>query len=380
MEEDRKKGSFDEAEKRKAIQKLQDLIVQGDKVVLLGAGASKCSGLPLIADLTANALSSKALRDDSKKVLGAVQKSFEGEGISTIEDYLSELVDHLAVLDRRKARGASGSTIAISGSEFTREQISAAIEDVKKSIHDQIAIQAAVETHRRFVQCLHRPTRPGKKGSWQKVDYLLLNYDTLIEDALALERIPYADGFEGGATGWWNPQVYDKDDKYGRVFKLHGSINWREMNGEEFPRRLGPAIPQNNQMGIVIWPASTKYRETQLDPFATLMEYARRVLRPLPGRQRVLLVCGYSFSDAHIDIEIDRALRASEGNVTVIVFTYDDRPMKIVEKWHNDPDLSHQVIVFSRRGLFHGEKWLTSDADISWWKFEEVVRLLEGET
>ena len=31
--------------------------------------------------------------------------------------------------------------------------------------------------------------------------YLVLNYDTIIEDALGLGNIPYADGLSGGASG-----------------------------------------------------------------------------------------------------------------------------------------------------------------------------------
>ena len=48
----------------------------------------------------------------------------------------------------------------------------------------------------------------------------------------------------------------------------------------------------------MIWPASTKYRETQIDPFAQLLALARNALRSENQSEKVLVVLGYSFSDA----------------------------------------------------------------------------------
>ena len=92
-------------------------------------------------------------------------------------------------------------------------------------------MRAEIDTHRAFVRAIHKSLRPGKWASDQSVDYLVLNYDTLIEDALALERMPFSDGLDGGSTGWWNPTTLDRTDLVARVLKLHGSINWCELPG-----------------------------------------------------------------------------------------------------------------------------------------------------
>ena len=91
-------------------------------------------------------------------------------------------------------------------------------------------------------------------------------------------------------------------------------------------------LPNITARHILIWPASTKYREAQLDPYAQLAERARHVLRPLGGSQCVLIVCGYRFRDAHINLELDRALRESARNLTIVAFTSDNEPSWYVEK------------------------------------------------
>lgn len=207
-----------------------------------------------------------------------------------------------------------------------------------------------------------------------------MNYDTLIEDALALSKLRYADGLEGGVSGWWSPSTFEQKDLDARVFKLHGSINWAEHPSSTTPLRIASHLKcsQGQASKIMIWPASTKYRETQLDPYANLMHRARNVLNPKNGDQRVLLITGYSFGDAHINLEIDRGLRSSNGNLTVIVFTSDDTPKGVLKNWHEDHAINEQVLIFADKGFFHAEHKAVTTHSIGWWKFENLAQILEG--
>jgi len=128
----------------------------------------------------------------------------------------------------------------------------------------------------------------------------------------------------------------------------------------------------------MIWPASTKYRETQLDPYANLMHRARAVLNPQGGSQRVLLIAGYSFGDAHINLEIERGLRASNGNLTVIAFTSEAEPSGKLQAWYQDNSINEQVLIFADKGFFHAEQKAISTNSIEWWKFENLTQILEG--
>lgn len=364
-----------------AVVKLEELLAQSGRAFLIGAGCSKCAGLPLTTELTQEALGSVALDDTTKAILAAIRDLFDGAAAANIEDYLSELIDLLAIADRRTFRGATQKDVTLGGVSYSEAKLRTAADKIKRGIAEVIQKKVSIETHQNFVKAVHRPLRPGKPTSGQTVDYLVLNYDTVLEDALALERVPFADGLEGGVTGWWCPQTFDRDGLAARVYKLHGSINWCEFSDDPLPRRVGASlqIPAANERRILIWPASTKYRETQLDPFAQLVERARIVLRPSRGSQCVLVVCGYRFGDTHINLELDRALRESTGDLTIVVFTSDNEPSGQLEQWHKDAAVTEQVLVLANRGFFHGTQSAPATKDLLWWKFENITRLLGGE-
>ncbi len=364
-----------------AVEKLEELLAQSGRAFLIGAGCSKCAGLPLMAELTDKVLKSSALSDTTKEILTAIRDQFGETAHANIEDSLSELIDLLAIVDRRTSCGAKEKKITVGENSYSNEQLRTAATQIKQGIASIIEKKVSIETHRHFVRTVHRPLRPGKSASDQTVDYLVLNYDTALENALALECISYADGLDGGATAWWCPEIFERKGLAARVFKLHGSIDWCELLDDPLPRRVGTSleIDTAKDRRILIWPASTKYRETQFDPYAQLMDRARDVMRPSRGSQRVLVVCGYSFGDAHINIEMDRALRESAGDLTLVVFTSENEPNGQLETWVEDEKIRDQVLVFANRGFFHGETSEQSKVDLLWWKFENVTRLLGGE-
>jgi hypothetical protein len=362
-----------------AVGKFENLLEQSGRAFLIGAGCSMCAGLPLTTDLTSRTLESDQLDATSKAILTAIKGLFAGASRANIEDYLSELIDLLAIADRREAREATQQSVALGGAGYSKAQLRSAADQIKRGIAKVIKSKVNIQTHREFVRAVHRTLRVGRLG--QVVEYLVLNYDTVLEDALALERIPFSNGLEGGVTGWWSPRVFDRDGLAARVLKLHGSIDWCEFPDDPLPRRVGPSLGMEaaDERRILIWPASTKYRETQLDPYAQLVDRARGVLRPEQGSQRVLVICGYSFGDAHINIELDRALRESSGNLTIAAFTHESKPFGQLKAWYEDTRIRDQVLIFANRGFFHGTQSDIATTDLLWWKFENVTRLLGGE-
>lgn len=364
-----------------AVAKLEDLMTQSGRVFLIGAGCSKCAGLPLTAELTTKVLENSKIDSITKEILSLIAKEYAGTTDANIEDYLSELVDFLAIIERRTFRGTTKKTVDLCSKSYTVDQLRDGVEQIKRAIADVIDQNVSIETHWQFIKAVHRPIRPGKAIGNQSVDYLVLNYDTLIEDALALEKVPFSDGLDGGVSGWWNPSTFDQEGLMARVFKLHGSINWSEFADDPLPRRLAKTLSvfSKGNSRIVIWPASTKYRETQRDPYAQLASRARDVLRPMDGMQRVLAICGYRFGDSHVNIEIDRALRISEGRLTIVVFTSEENLNGKLADWYRDSTIREQVLVFGKRGFWHGDTVSPSSTDLPWWKFENITRLLGGE-
>ena len=366
-----------------AIDKFEELVLHtgAARAFLIGAGCSKCAGLPLTMELTSIVLESDRLEEATKDILSSVRNSFAGGAGAHIEDYLSEIIDLLAIAERRLERGVPDPKVIVGKETYTVQQMRAAVEGIKREIAKTVGQRLDIDMHRKFVAALHRPVRGDLNSPQEQVDYLVLNYDTAIEDALGLQRIPYADGIDGGATGSWNPQTFERQGLAARVLKLHGSIDWYEIEGEDLPFRVGPNVnaPGPSQRNIVIWPASTKYKETQLDPYAQLATRARQTLRPRPGSQTVLVICGYSFGDQHVNEEIDTALKNSDGNLTVVAFSGENRLVGQLKKWNEDPTVNERVLIFGKNGFFHGTDGFETDQCLSWWRFEEVTRLLGGE-
>ena len=171
-----------------AVAKLEELMTQSGRAFLLGAGCSRCAGLPLTAQLTSDALASTELDASTKEILTAIQGYFAGAKDPNIEDYLSELVDLLAIADRRTLRCATKKEIELATKSYSAALLREATEQIKRAIAKVIDQPVSIETHWKFVKAVHRPVRPGKSVGSQRVDYLVLNYDTLIEDSLALEK------------------------------------------------------------------------------------------------------------------------------------------------------------------------------------------------
>ncbi len=370
---------FSSPELKVVVQDMRELLSQSRLAFLLGAGCSKIAGLPLMPELTETVLGHAEIGSDTKTLLDKVQELFSGAAPATIEDYMSEIVDLLSIAERRTRRGATQSKVSVGDQESDATELQTALDEIKRAVSSAIGDKEVnIAAHQQFVRAIHGSLQAGKAG--RGVDYFVLNYDTLIEDALGLERVVYCDGFTGAATGWWEPSAFRPDGKAARVFKIHGSIDWCLLKDDSLPRRIRSGIKtESDRNHVLIYPAATKYQETQRDPFAQMLHYMRQSLCPGEGREMVLAICGYSFGDSHIDLEIENALYQSEGRLTVAAFINSDEPEGKLRKWLDDTTINEQIRVYTNKGFFHGNKQSKQDSDLPWWKFEILARLLGGE-
>jgi hypothetical protein len=370
---------FSSPELKDTVQDMRDLLSQSRLAFLLGAGCSLKAGLPLMPKLTEEVLGHDKIGKKTKELLNEIRKLFSGAEYATIEDYMSEIVDLLSIAERRTQRGAKQSKISVGDLERDTGELQAALEEIKQAISSAIGDREVdVTSHQQFVRAIHGSLQAGKTA--RGVQYYVLNYDTLIEDALGLERVPYIDGFIGGATGWWEPSTFGTNGEAARVFKIHGSIDWCLLEGDSLPRRIRPEIKtESRKKQVLIYPAATKYQETQRDPFAQLLQHMRLSLCPSERKEMVLAICGYNFGDSHIDLEIENALYQSNGRLTIAAFTGTDEPEGKLKDWLADPTISQQIRVYAQKGFFHGDKEVKLDDEIPWWKFEILARLLGGE-
>jgi len=373
---------------RKAVEDFLNLQSHGKQAYLIGAGCSNCVGIPLMCGLTDDLTTELTKTPEGKAalaILDAIKKGFP-EGKANIEDYMSELVDHIAILDRRTNAGVTSATTALKSKDYSAEHLRAALIEIKKGIRNVICEKTTQsDWHRRFVNSVHGPLPKGQQTNKPPIDYFVLNYDTLLEDGLGMARRCYVDGFSGGITGWWDFDCY-KAESIGsmyteaRLFKLHGSIDWCQVKDDPYPRRLRPSCSGVSALEpVLIWPASTKYTEARRDPFAQMLDHFRHTLESIQSSETILFTIGYSFSDLHINLDIQNGLYRSQKRLTLVSFIGNDTPAGCLLKWASDPNISNQIRVYAKNAFIHGENRLNSSVDLPWWKFESLVRLMEGE-
>lgn len=131
-----------------------------------------------------------------------------------------------------------------------------------------------------------------------------LNYDLLVETALANARRTFINGFREGR---WYPDAFSANSDI-RLYKLHGSLDWveDEMYGIcslTFDRHAKAEDFEIQKSPLLIFGTNAKL--TGRDPFLTLVHAFAQQLRSA----KVLVSIGYSFSDKYINEIIEQRMR-----------------------------------------------------------------------
>jgi hypothetical protein len=356
---------------------------------LFGAGISVEANIPLMFTLTKRIESQ--LTDEFKTLYQVIKNDLPDN--YHIEHVLSDIGDLLA-LAQRSRRGC----VDIGGNSYTKEKLLNLHTEIVRQIGKTIRYGykeadtasgtpecigniekpiAFIDNHRKFVQALLYSK--ANLLSRSSISVFTTNYDTLMEDAFALEKIKINDGFCGGAIGFWNP-TESLSGKVGiDIIKLHGSVDWiKDPQIGLIRNRYGVNYLDNSE-NVLIYPQATKYVETQKDPFAFLFSKLREQLNAIS--ENLLICAGYSFGDQHINSEIDIALKSPNNKTTFVVFIKELNAT--LSDWINDKSLSDRVFVASEKGIYHGSNRVienTSGTGLTWWKFSSLIKFIrDGE-
>ncbi len=149
------------------------------------------------------------------------------------------------------------------------------------------------------------------------------NYDILIEKSLEAAHIPVFDGFVGSSEPFFYADSLDRPEiippsGWVRLWKIHGSINWKivKNNLDQKIVRHSEPVPS----GEMILPSHRKYDESRKQPYLALLDRLSNVM----NREHALLItCGYSFGDDHINAIIFNNLD-NRPTTHVISLQYED--------------------------------------------------------
>jgi hypothetical protein len=139
------------------------------------------------------------------------------------------------------------------------------------------------------------------------VEIFTPNYDLLIESALESKRIPYFDGFIGSIKAYFDLHAIEHEtlpSRWVKLWKLHGSINWwNDRNHNVFRSHSESGLGKQ-----MIFPSHLKYDQSRRMPYLAMQD---RLGHFLATGQAILVVCGYSFADQHLNSIIMQRLSAN---------------------------------------------------------------------
>lgn len=374
---------------------LDNLLAASNQSWLFGAGISLDAGIPLMWPLTDRVFT--LAKDDGTandlRLLEYIRGQLSGD--SHIEHILSQLCDHRAIADRSKDKRVvfDGITFSVDDLDDLHHRVLTWIAETIRwgyrprkpdgtgeeiGSHENRIV--TIDNHLAFVSSLFNRSQAGVAERRRAVRLFTTNYDTLIEDALALGGFSYWDGFSGGAVAFRSHRYGDEEPNLkdrAHVIKLHGSIDWhlgeddrvwRVRDGDRYPRKVSR---------VLIYPQSTKYLATQRDPFAAQFDLFRRTLGA--QEENVLATCGYSFGDEHINQEIELALQRPENKTTVLAFASTINPT--LQRWLKGP-WGKRVYVIAEDGLYVGKNGPyaapAAGGKRDWWTFAGVTKILNS--
>lgn len=376
------------------LQQLDEFLSRPNQMWLLGAGVSRDAGIPLMYPLTSRVME-LAATSPHKPMLDALLGELPAD--THIEHLLSHLGDYTTLCNR-----SSSGQVSIAGVEYKATQLEEAHLEVLTHISETVrwgyraaesgnpaivgshsSPMVSVAHHAAFVKALIGKRQAGLDGRRLPIRFFTTNYDTLIEDALALGCYSYWDGFSGGAVAFRNHRYGDDEPTSGcraYVIKLHGSIDWHLGDDGKVWRIRDRDLYPGRGRRVLIYPQATKYVATQRDPFSAQFDIFRRALSG--GIDNVLAICGYSFGDDHINQEIEFALSAPTSKTTVLAFCGEFEVIpQVLDRWRKS-SWGKRVYVMTQRGLYAGAvgplHGRSDGSSLDWWTFGGVTRVLEN--
>lgn len=287
------------------------LLLSQDKTpiaLFLAAGCPQSvkdeSGNPILPDMAGliQKIVEKHKADSAGDLFPRLNKELTSAGVnlSNLEEILSFVRSMKAVANGGQVRGFSIDELNSIESEICQiisDSVSGALPDGDNS-YRQLA---------RWVCSIDR-TVP--------VEIFTTNYDLLIEQAFEEKCIPFFDGFSGSRCPFFDIHSVEGNDMppyWARLWKLHGSINWK--NEGDVVCRLSKGRGGSPEL---IYPSKLKYDQSRKMPFLAMSD---RLTHYLLQDHATLIICGYSFNDEHINDTIIHSLKVNpSANVIALMY------------------------------------------------------------
>jgi hypothetical protein len=282
---------------------------------LTGAGASLCAlnalGEPLAPSMSAlwTAVEEAIGATEFAAILGRFPKANLGKNI---EKLLSLCKVYLELNE-----AAAGTDEDVAG---VREFVARAEACILGRV-DFVDRETLLTAHEAYVRKIGR--RGFRKA---RAKLFTTNYDLTIEEVARRLRFTIIDGFSHSLEQVYDRQHFELDivrreatkeapdyiPNAFHLYKLHGSADWRRIDGEVVRSR-----DNTNGKPVLIYPRSSKYQEAFDPPYLDMMGAFQAALRE---PDTALVIAGFGFNDDHISRPIISAL---ESNLSIRLIICD---------------------------------------------------------
>lgn len=215
----------------------------------------------------------------------------------------------------------------------------------------------------------------------KKLSIITTNYDRLAEYAASMAETFICNGFAQNYLGHFTNQIHQNNIKalkgYGgqvNIWKVHGSLDWfKTQQEQDIQLPLRHTIPTDLKPSIVT-PGLSKYFETQLEPFRTILTQADNEIENANG----FLCIGYGFNDMHVQPKLISQIK-------------NNKPIIVISK-EITPKTKQAVIDNKSRAYILIEEANTTDtriysslfptpeimSNVSYWSLAEYIKLIKS--
>lgn len=300
------------------IKGLQQLLISDKKNIayLFGAGTSLAKKtvdsiyVPAIDEMTGIIETALKITPLHKKTLEEIREEIESSNSNyNIETLLTNLEQKVQIIGGGTLNG------------LDKDGFDSLIDKLKELIKEKVSIHKIILEENKLEEVIHVDFAEwiGRANRKHSIEIFTTNYDYLFELGLEEKNIPFYDGFTGSYKPFFNAESIEDMgfiSKQTKLWKIHGSLGWHYDNETKKICRY-----KSSSEEILIFPSTLKYSESKKQPYISLMD---RLTNFLKQPDTVLITCGYSFGDEHINERIITALNSNDSG-HVIALYYDNK-------------------------------------------------------
>lgn len=296
------------------VDQLKQLLISDKKKIafLCGAGTSLARKIedspfvPAIGDLTDRIEKEISSNPKYKTAINEIKKEIGKD--YNIETLLSNLEQKFQVIGEGELNGLKA------------EDIHNLIENIKHQIRGKVSIHEKILKDDKYLRNLNHCDFAewiGRIDRKYPIEIFTTNYDYLFELGLESKNIPYYDGFTGSYKPFFDSESVENLNfapYWTKLWKIHGSLGWH------FDQKSKKVLRKDSDgKDILIYPSILKYTDSKKQPYISFLDRLNNFLKQ---DDAILIVCGYSFRDEHVNERILTALDTNKSSHVYVLY-YD---------------------------------------------------------